>query len=270
MKQSRFLAGIGLVLALGATALTTRIQTPALAATDEARVAQVTAGLLEQVHFPRQRFDDEISAQFFDHYLDMLDGSRMHFLQSDLDEFARYRTKLGGLTLKAGDTSPAYEIFNRFQQRLGERVAYVQELLKTETFEFAKDETCLPDREKARHPRDLAGAQQLWRQHLRFEYLQEKLNQKKSDEIVKTLTKRYAHSQHAMKQFTHESVFEIYFTALTQVDDPHSDYLGRRQVEDFSIAMNLSLCGIGATLQAEHGYCKICELVPGGPARGAS
>jgi carboxyl-terminal processing protease len=37
-------------------------------------------------------------------------------------------------------------------------------------------------------------------------------------------------------------------------------------MEDFSIAMNLSLFGIGATLRAEDGYCKIYDLVPGGPA----
>jgi carboxyl-terminal processing protease len=37
-------------------------------------------------------------------------------------------------------------------------------------------------------------------------------------------------------------------------------------MDDFSIAMNLSLFGIGATLRAEDGYCKIYELMPGGPA----
>jgi C-terminal processing protease CtpA/Prc len=30
--------------------------------------------------------------------------------------------------------------------------------------------------------------------------------------------------------------------------------------------MNLSLFGIGATLENADGYCKIRELVPGGPA----
>ena len=58
----------------------------------------------------------------------------------------------------------------------------------------------------------------------------------------------------------------MYLTALANVYDPHSDYMGRRQMEDFSIAMNLALVGIGAALQAEDGYCKIHELVAGGPA----
>jgi carboxyl-terminal processing protease len=37
-------------------------------------------------------------------------------------------------------------------------------------------------------------------------------------------------------------------------------------MESLSIAMNLSLFGIGAALDTEDGYCKIHQLLPGGPA----
>jgi carboxyl-terminal processing protease len=53
---------------------------------------------------------------------------------------------------------------------------------------------------------------------------------------------------------------------LAHVYDPHSDYLGHEQLESMSIAMNLSLVGIGATLESVDGYCTIHELLPGGPA----
>ena len=59
---------------------------------------------------------------------------------------------------------------------------------------------------------------------------------------------------------------QTYLTALAHVYDPHSDYLGRAQLEQFSISMNLSLFGIGAELVSEDGYCKIRRLLPGGPA----
>jgi carboxyl-terminal processing protease len=51
-----------------------------------------------------------------------------------------------------------------------------------------------------------------------------------------------------MKKLTSENVLDIYLNALAHVYDPHSDYLGREEMDDFSIAMNLSLFGIGATL----------------------
>ena len=37
-------------------------------------------------------------------------------------------------------------------------------------------------------------------------------------------------------------------------------------MDDFSIALNLSLVGIGATLHSDNGYCIISDVVPGGPA----
>ena len=69
-----------------------------------------------------------------------------------------------------------------------------------------------------------------------------------------------------MRKLDDKAVLEMYLEALAQVYDPHSDYMGPEQLKSFEIAMNLSLIGIGATLQSEDGYCKIMELVPGGPA----
>jgi carboxyl-terminal processing protease len=69
-----------------------------------------------------------------------------------------------------------------------------------------------------------------------------------------------------MSKLTSEQVLDVYLNALAHVYDPHSDYFGPAQRDDFSIAMNLSLFGVGATLRAEDGYAKIYELVPGGPA----
>src|SRR6185312_14071744 len=126
-----------------------------------------------------------------------------------------------------------------------------------------------------------------WRQLLRYEYLQEKLNWKKPaadqksgkddggadkartppanlhEEIVKTLAKRYARILRFWREFDSMDVFQTYLTALAHVYDPHSDYMDRRSFENFAINMNLSLFGIGALLQSEDGYCKVKELKPG-------
>ena len=48
--------------------------------------------------------------------------------------------------------------------------------------------------------------------------------------------------------------------------DPHSDYFGLEDAENFNIEMKLSLVGIGGTLQSKSGYCVVGDLVPGGPA----
>jgi len=266
MKLKSFLGGLGLALALGSAALTTRLHGNSATGSEEANIAKATALLLQNSSYSSHREAREVSGRFFDHYLDMLDGNHVYFLQSDIEEFAPYRTNLEALAVKNGDTSPAHQIFSRFLQRLEQRVAYNKELLETATFDFTGNDNYQWDRRKALRPRDLAEAKQLWRQNLRYDYLQEKLANRKPEEIVKTLSHRYERTLHAAQQWKADQVLEIYLTALAHAYDPHSDYMGRRQTEDFAIAMNLSLMGIGASLQANDGYCKIRELIPGGPA----
>ncbi len=236
---------------------------PLVAGPNDGKIATLVASDLERYHYLQIPFNNEVSSRFLDRYLAMLDSQRIHFLQSDLAEFERYRTLLDDLIVGVGDTSPADLIFNRFVQRLEQRVACVNELLATEQFEFNTDEHILLNRKNQSWPKDMAEAKTLWRDRLRYEILQEKLNTEKPEEIVKIITRRYARTLRTVHEFDSDDVLQIYLTALTHAYDPHSDYFGRAQSENFAISMKLSLFGIGALLSSEDGYCKIKELMPG-------
>ncbi len=305
-------------------------------------VAKTYGRMLENMHYTRHRFDDEISGKFFDRYLDLLDPQRIYFLETDLAEFVPLRLELDELTMRHGNTHPAYEMFNRFLQRYDQQYAFATEYLRTNRFAFATDEKFLFDRKEEARPKDLTEAQALWRDRIRSEYLAEKLTvgdrselldrfrttvlvtnwnsltgfltnkfspekaeeltefarrhyeQEKAeaggeiqrelvadhvvakvdqrlssdthDEIVKKLTRRYNRTMRNLKQFESDEVLEFWLSALGHAFDPHTDYLSKRQLEGFSINMNLSLFGIGATLQGEDGYTVIRSLVPGAPA----
>jgi carboxyl-terminal processing protease len=144
----------------------------------DGEIATTTARLLERFHYLRPHFDATTSSKFLDRYLETLDPQHLHFLQSDIAQFEVYRTNLDRLTLpegRAGDTRPACEIFNRFVKRLQERVEYADDLLHNEKFNFDTDERVLLIRKDAPYPKDMAEAKTIWRDRLRFEYLQEKL-----------------------------------------------------------------------------------------------
>ena len=144
----------------------------------DGRIAFLTAAMLEQKHYLKRPFDTSASRKFFDLYFDIFDLQHRTFLQSDVAEFGRYRTNLNRLTLTeqhVGDTKPAYDIFNRFLERLAQRTAYADELLKHEKFTFDTHERITLNRKGLPYPKDLDEAKQLWREQLRFEYLQEKL-----------------------------------------------------------------------------------------------
>ena len=236
------------------------------APTPDGRITQLTAQLLEQAQFAHHRLDDSMAAKFLDRYIDSLDPSHELFLQSDTAEFHRFVPPLAKATRETGDTHPARVIFERYLQRSEERAAFVKKALATEPFDFTGQDRYSFDRDNAPRPIDITEAHSLWTQRLRADVLQEKLAGKKPEDFARTLTQRYERQVETMKRLSEGSVLEIYLEALAHVYDPHSDYMGREQLQSFNIVMNLSLAGIGATLQDADGFCKIRELVPGGPA----
>ena len=253
---------------------------------EDGRIAYLTARMLENFHFSHHPLDATYASEFFDFYLESLDPQHLHFLQSDLAEFETYRTNLDHLMINSqrrADVTPAFAIFNRFVQRLKQRSDYADDLLQHEKFTFNTDERIAINRKDLPYPKDLAEAKQLWRQRLRFEYLQEKLgledarkNKDKSsatnsvksihEQIVETLTHRYQRTLRVFADWNNQDVMGVYLTALSHVYDPHSDYFDKEQLDQFTIQMNLALFGIGAELAFDDGYCKIQRLLPGGPA----
>jgi carboxyl-terminal processing protease len=251
---------------------------------NDPRIAYVTARLLEEFHYSQQLLDANLSGKFFDGYLETLDQRHENFLQSDIAEFARYRTNLDTLTITtngAADLTPAYEIYRRYLERIQQHANYVNELLKEDKFKFTTDEHVLLDRRHAPYPKDLDEAKQLWSQRLRFEYLQEKLSREISPtnsdvilplpksaavEIAATLARHYRWNLRVVTNWDGTDVLQAYLNALAHAYDPHSDYFNPEHAQDFSINMSLSLFGIGAQLREDDGYCKIDLLIHGGPA----
>jgi carboxyl-terminal processing protease len=232
----------------------------------EADIARATATLLERSQFSQRRPDAALSGQFMDLYLDTLDGAHLLFTQGDLEEFAGFRPALAQMTLQDGDTRPAHLIYACYLQRLAEQARFATNYLRTAKFDFTGHDSWQPDRHDQPAPKDPAAAQALWREEVREEYLREELAGTPKGEIAPALARRYDRLLQTMRRLHPDEVLGLYLDALAHVYDPHSDYFGREEAEDFDIEMNLSLVGIGATLERKDGYCVINDLVPGGPA----
>ena len=233
---------------------------------DNTSIARVVGVLMGKSQYLHEEMTPVISARFFDLYLDALDPQHLYFTKQDLAEWEKWRTNIGPMLYEKGDTAPAQVIFDRLKERNAAQVAYVTDALKSDTWKFDTQDTISIDRKKAPRPLDLTDAKTLWEKRLRYEYLTEKLNKQKPDEIVKTLSRRYTRIARALKEQDGDDIFELYVDNFTRAYDPHSDYFGKSTTENFSIQMQLSLFGIGATLQSEDGYVKVAELSPGGPA----
>lgn len=221
---------------------------------------------LRHNHFLEQRLDDQLSSEIFDNYLDMLDGARVYFTAADIAELEKYRHELDDALVR-GNLEPAFEIFNRYQQRLTQRLEFLlTEIDKgLDDLDFSVDEAVAIDRENAPWP-STAAIDDLWRKRLKGAALTMKLNGKPNEEIQELLGKRYKNRLKQASQTKSEDAFQLYVNAFATTYDPHTQYFSPRTSENFNINMSLQLEGIGAVLRNEDEYTSVVELVPAGPA----
>ncbi len=238
----------------------------ALAKSDSEQIAVSVGRLLEEGHYTHQPLNAEVSKKFLQTYLEMLDYSHLFFTQKDVDALtAKYGTSLGDDVL-LGNLKPAYEIYDLYTKRLDGRVAKVKELLK-QPWDFKSTATIEVSRQKAPWPKNEAEADELWRGRIENELLQEKLSEHPIEPGPQLVARRYDRVARNVHDQDKNEQLKIFLDALAQTYDPHSEYLSKSDLKNFSINMGLSLVGIGAMLRTEDGYAKIESLVPGGPAQ---
>ena len=127
-------------------------------------------------HYADIVFDDNFSNTMLDSFLDGLDPLRLHFTAADAAEFEQYRNTLDE-SLQEGNLAPGYHIYNRYQQRVIERLIYnLKWVEESDTeFDFTQDEYIVADRSEAPWPADEAAQRELWRKHLKSAFLSLKL-----------------------------------------------------------------------------------------------
>jgi carboxyl-terminal processing protease len=252
--------------ALCAIMLTATIAAPPAMAASKETIAMSVGRLLEEGHYTRQKLNEDVSRKFLQTYLEMLDFSHLFFTQKDVDELnAKYGSSMAGDVL-LGNLKPAYEIYALYTKRLDDRVAKIKELLK-QPIDFKGNATVELSRQKSSWPKDEAEADQLWRGRITNEFLQEHLSEHPIEPPAQLVARRYDRLARNIHEEDKDEQMKLYLDALAQAYDPHSEYLSKADMKNFSINMGLSLVGIGAMLRSEDGYAKIESLVPGGPAQ---
>ncbi|RMF17076.1 MAG: tail-specific protease [Gammaproteobacteria bacterium] len=237
---------------------------------DMRRAAQELTRQLEYGHYRNMRVDDALSEKLLDNYLKWLDPQKQYFLEEDIQSFEPWRRLLDNM-LVTGDLDAGFEIYNRYQQRVAERLNFMLAKLRDGNWQpdFNRNETLELDREKAPWAASRAELDDLWRKRLKNAMLSQLLDGKQDKDIRQSLIRRYETQLKRLSQTRPEDAFQAYMNALTSLYDPHTTYFSPRVTENFNINMSLSLEGIGAVLQSDNEFTKVVRLVPGGPAQKA-
>ena len=254
------------------------------AKTDFNVVGREMAGMLQNSHYARIPFDEKLSERIMQDYLNDLDPAHVYFTREDIDEFEkRYGRRLHEFLIRGRCMEPATEIYERYIERVRERIGYANKLLETKKFTFDREDHVMRTRREADWPADKAGAEVLWEKQIAEDLLSEVLRRNTIERLAeeqgkenplanepspeKKIMLRNERVLHSVEEADEEDVANYFLSAVARAHDPHTDYMSAREMERFRSGMRNSLVGIGALLQAEDdGATKIMGIVVGGPA----
>ncbi len=242
--------------------------------------------ILQNGHYAKLSFDDDMSKRILEDYIDFLDPQHIYFTQPQIAEISeRYATELDNVVFKAGAMKPAKEIFNLFLTRVEKHVEYSLSLLDKKDFTFSSNAEILLDREDARWPSSDKAAENLWALHIEEAVLAEVLRResieqratelnkeissylKTNSEPYSKVRKRYERILRTYRESDDEDIANYFLSTIASAYDPHSDYYSKRETDEFRSSIANSLVGIGALLSSEDdGATKIKGIVINGPA----
>ncbi|MBU0472719.1 MAG: carboxy terminal-processing peptidase [Bacteroidetes bacterium] len=228
------------------------------------KVDQIVTTLLMKYHYKKVDLNDSLSSVIFDNYLKSLDYNRVYFLQSDIDNFEKYRYLLDDF-LKSGNISAPFDIFNVYKSRMNSRVNYIIKRMETE-FDYTVNESFEPNRGKSAWAKSELELDEIWRKRLKNDALNKNLQKEEWEKTSKTLVDRYKRFHKIILQYKEEDLFQLYMNAFASAIDPHTNYFSPITSDNFDISMSLSFEGIGASLMAKDDYTTIARIIPGGPA----
>lgn len=227
-------------------------------------IAIMVAALMDRRHLSEMQVNDEIAHRALDMFFKNMDRMKLFFLQSDIDEFLAERDKIDDY-VKAGDVRIAKRVFDRFLQRVSERVAVAQKMID-EKHDFTVDEDMARDPDKIEWAKTNEELNERWRKRVKYDLLLELTDDADEKETIEKLHKRYRGIERNWEQYSNDELLEDFLTALTMSFDPHSSYMSPSTLDNFTIQMRLELDGIGASLESKYGETIVRRIVPGGAA----
>lgn len=254
---------------------------------------ELLAFVIERGHYDPAAIDDNLSKGIYKDYIQALDPSKRFFLQSDIDEFAKYELQIDD-QIKNRDLTFFDLTYNRLMQRIKESRNYYKDVLAN-PIDYKVNETTNTDYDKQPYAQTISDLKERWRKQIKLSTLssltdkmelQEKGNTdsaKKDDkkDDVKIEKKSYAEleaetrasSLKSLNEYfgfiddlNREDWFSVFVNAIASRFDPHTSYFAPEEKDRFDISMSGKLEGIGARLQKKNDFTEVTELISGGPA----
>ncbi|QEC54524.1 carboxy terminal-processing peptidase [Flavisolibacter ginsenosidimutans] len=250
------------------------------------KILQIVGAILTQGHYEPKTFDDDFSRKIFNKYFEDLDPEKNIFLQADVKSLDKYSTTIDEEVKGAAPVTFFKEAGKIFDVRIKEAEAYYKEIL-AKPFDFTKDETYNADADKKPFPATEAARKEEWRKYLKYLTLQRyadlldsresskgkegainktdaELEKEARDKVSAAMARTFDRYHN---KFTEEDKFDVFVNTITEMEDPHTEFMPPLDKRYFDETMSGKFYGIGAQLQYDEGNIKIASILPGGPAQ---
>lgn len=247
----------------------------------DAEVMRTIIEGLQRMHFQPKDIDDQFSKNFYQLYLEDIDGGKRFFTKEDIQLFQSYETQLDEQAL-AG-TFQFFDLsLQRMEASLQKTQGWYRDILGKK-MDFSANQTVQMDGKKLKWADNDTELRRRWELMLKYEVLsrivEEEEKQAKADfkgekKDLDTLEKEarekvldiYDKWYKRLMKMDRSKRLEIYLNTFTNIFDPHTGYYSPKEKEAFDIQMSGKLEGIGARLQSDGEKTTVTEIVPGGPA----
>lgn len=217
-----------------------------------------------RAHYKIVDVNDDFAKNVIDRLMNYLDMNHSLYTQSEVDSiYAHTKSILNGINKCELDYP--YSLYNENIKKRYQKYKFMIDNVY-ENLDLNTNETIALDRTKAPFAKTEDDLKSLWKAELKNEFETQLLNGKTKAQAVERIKNRYIVAMRRISQYSSEDVFSAFENSFAAAIDPHTNYFGPVESENFNDDMNLSLEGIGAVLSQEDEYTVIVQIMPGSPA----
>ncbi len=217
-----------------------------------------------RAHYKIVDVNDDFAKNVIGRLMNYLDMNHSLYTQSEVDSiYAHTKSILNGINKCELDYP--YSLYNENIKKRYQKYKFMIDNV-SENLDLNTNETIALDRTKAPFAKTEDDLKSLWKAELKNEFETQLLNGKTKAQSVERIKNRYIVAMRRISQYSSEDVFSAFENSFAAAIDPHTNYFGPIESENFNDDMNLSLEGIGAVLSQEDEYTVIVQIMPGSPA----
>ena len=244
---------------------------------------EIVKYVLDKGHYQSKDVNDELSEKIFNSYLNLIDSQKKYFLNSDINEFKKYKLQLDDQWLNY-DLTFFNLTFERLIQRMNEVENFIPSLF-AEPFNFELNEDINIDFNNISYPKNERERVDRWRKQLKYTALDiydikileqelafknnKKLKLKSDSELLYEATELVKKNINQVFDLTNDlekkDWFSTYINSFVTQFDPHTYYFQPEAKDLFDMNISGKFDGIGARLSKKDGGIEIVDIILGGP-----